>query len=155
MSAHPLLPDPACLTINGIHGRDGMIIFAVRAIASAVACPLCQHAADRIHSHYQRTLLDLPWQGNPVRIEVRVRKFFCDNPQCARRVFAEPLPAVAPRYARKTVRLLNALYELVYLAGGEAAARIARAFGLLVSPDALLNHVMRWSHLSRQFRAAF
>jgi len=34
--------------------------------------------------------------------------------------------------------LADALGELTYLTGGEAAARIARAFGLLVSADALL-----------------
>ena len=83
--------------------------------------------------------MDLPWQGNAVQIALSVRKFFCDNPDCKRRVFAERLPMVAQRYARKTRRLADALRELVYLAGGEAAARIARAFGLLVSPDALLD----------------
>ena len=86
-------------------------------------------------------MLDLPWQGNAVRVALTCRKFFCDNRECPRRVFAEPLPTVASRYSRKTGRLLDALRELVYLAGGEAAARIARAFGLLVSPDALLDHV--------------
>src|ERR687883_71099 len=58
-------------------------------------------------------------------------------------VFAERLPAVAERYARKTCRLGEALRELAYLAGGEAAARIARSFGLLVSPDALLESLHR------------
>jgi transposase len=83
--------------------------------------------------------LDLPWQGNAVRIALSVRKFFCDNRDCPCRVFAEPLPAVAARYARKTSRLAEALGELAYLAGGETAARIARALGLLISPDALLD----------------
>ncbi len=74
-----------------------------------------------------------------------MRKFFCDNRDCERRIFAESLPAVAARYARKTSRLAEALRELAYLAGGEAAARIARPFGLLVSPDALLLHLRRCS----------
>jgi transposase len=82
--------------------------------------------------------LDLPWQGNAVRIELTCRKFFCDNRDCQRRIFAEAIPTVAARYARKTERLADALRELVYLVGGEAAAKIARAFGLTVSPDALL-----------------
>jgi transposase len=72
-----------------------------------------------------------------------VRKFFCDNRACPRRIFAERLAAVAGRYARKTARLAEALRELAYLAGGEAASRSARAFGLLVSPDALLLHLRR------------
>ena len=61
--------------------------------------------------------------------------------ECARRIFTEPLPLVVKRYARKTVRLADALRELAFLAGGEAAARIAKAFGLLVSSDALLDNL--------------
>jgi transposase len=137
-AAHPLLPDLATLTLDSIRMDGGVILFAVRTTSARAACPLCAGAADRIHSRYQRTLLDLPWQGNTVRLELTCRKFFCDNPDCTRRVFAEPLSSVATRYSRKTCRLVDALHELTYLAGGEAAARIARAFGLPLSPDALL-----------------
>jgi transposase len=89
--------------------------------------------------------MDLPWQGQSVRIELTVRKLFCDNHDCSRRIFTEPLPAIAARYARKTCRLADALLELVLLIGGEAAARIAKTFGLLVSPDALLQATSRAS----------
>jgi transposase len=103
-----------------------------------VGCPLCGCRADRIHSRYHRQLSDLPWQGNAVQIEITARRFFCDNRDCPQRIFTEPIPKVAARYARKTVRLADALRELTFLVGGEAAARIAAAFGLTVSPDALL-----------------
>ena len=36
-----------------------------------------------------RTLQDLPWQGNAVRFLLTVPKFFCDNTDCPRKVFAE------------------------------------------------------------------
>ncbi len=68
-----------------------------------------------------------------------MRKLYCDKEDCKRRVFTERLPKIVARYARKTERLADALRELAFLAGGEAAARIARAFGLSVSPDALLD----------------
>ena len=68
-----------------------------------------------------------------------MRKLYCDQDECKRRVFTERLPKIVVRYARKTERLADALRELAFLAGGEAAARIARAFGLSVSPDALLD----------------
>src|SRR5688500_860843 len=143
LSAHPLLPDCARLTLEGIRVQDGVIVFAARTVAGAAACPFCGHLSGRVHSRYPRTLLDLPWQGNAVRVQLTARKFFGDNRDCGRRLFAERLPAVAARYARKASRLADALRELAYLAGGEAAARIARAFGLLVSPDALLKSLRR------------
>jgi transposase len=137
-STYPLLPDPAVLTLDSLAIQNGVIVFAARAVTAGATCPSCDHPSQRVHSRYARTLLDLPWQGNAVRIALSVRKFFCDNRECERRIFAERFPAVAARYARKTARLAEALRELAYLAGGEAAARIARAFGLVVSPDALL-----------------
>ena len=105
MAAHPLLPDPECLTLDCLAVCDGTVVFAVRTRRPTVCCPLCGGLSDRIHSHYRRTLLDLPWQGNPVRIEITVRRFFCDNRACVRRIFTEPIPKVAARYARKTARL--------------------------------------------------
>lgn len=143
MAAQPLLPDPNALTLDSLCIRDGVIIFTVHTTRQTVACSLCRCPSARIHSRYRRTLLDLPWQGHGVRMEVTSRKFFCDNRECARRIFTEPLPSLAGRYARKTQRLADALRELTFLVGGEAAARIACAFGLLVSPDALLNSLKK------------
>lgn len=143
MAAHPLLPDPACLTLDCLTVRDGAILFAARTAQSWACCPVCGCRADRVHSHYRRTLLDLPWQGNAVTIEITAHRFFCDNRDCNRRIFAEPIPTIAARYARKTERLTEALRELTLLVGGEAAARIAAAFGLPVSPDALLDALQK------------
>jgi len=137
-SARPLLPDAACLTLDGIRIQNGVIVIQARTLPRVDLCPCCGHGAERVHSRYCRTLLDLPWQGNAVQVVLCVRKLFCDNRGCPRRLFAERVPSVAQRYARKTARLADALGELNYLTGGEAAARIARAFGLLVSADALL-----------------
>lgn len=73
-----------------------------------------------------------------MRLHLNSRKFFCDNPDCKRRIFTEPVPELAARYARKTCRLAEALLCLVYQVGGQAGARVARLLGLQVSPDALL-----------------
>jgi transposase len=143
MSTQSLLPNPSCLRLESLRLEGGVIVFTARTVPGWAACPLCGHRSERVHSRYPRTLLDLPWQGNAVHIALTVRRFFCDNTMCERRVFAERLPAVAHRYARKTCRLADALRELAYLAGGEAAARIARTFGLLISPDALLESLQR------------
>ena len=62
-----------------------------------------------MHSHYQRTLADLPWHGKEVEIHWRSRRFFCDVASCPRRVFAERLPEVASAHARKSGRLSEAL----------------------------------------------
>ena len=92
-----LLPDPAALTLESITAQDGVVVFSVRTSAQQVACPECGQRAHRIHSHYERRLADLPWQGIPVRFHLTARKFFCDNTDCPRRIFAERVPSVAER----------------------------------------------------------
>lgn len=68
-------------------------------------CPACGCRSRRIHGRYTRTLADLPLGGVPVRLRVRVRKFFCDETSCERKIFAERLEGVAGVYARGTDRL--------------------------------------------------
>lgn len=136
--AHALLPDPDALTLETIALENDIIVFHVRTTAEAANCPQCGYPSQRIHSHYLRTLQDLPWQGNAVRFLLRVRRFFCDNKECERKIFAEVTDTMAKRYRRKTTRLDDLLLQLVWRVGAQAATHIARLIGLLLSPDALL-----------------
>jgi hypothetical protein len=43
-----------------------------------------------------------------VRLQLRVRKWFCRNRHCHRRIFTERLPTVAVPWARRTLRLAPA-----------------------------------------------
>jgi transposase len=111
---------------------------------------LCKRPSRRVHGYYARTLCDLPWcatpvRYTPVRLRVRVRKFFCDQPSCERTIFAERLDEVARVHARGTDRQREALEWIAFALGGEAGARLAHELGLLVSPDTLLNR-MRGAH---------
>ncbi len=72
-------------------------------------CPLCQKFNHRIHSRYERKLTDLPWANYSVTLELRVRKFFCINALCKRRIFTERLGGVSAPWARKTLRLTEKL----------------------------------------------
>lgn len=121
-------------------GRDLVTVHASTENPAA-ECPLCGRPSRRVHSRYERTLADLPWGGMPVRLRVRVRKFFCDEPSCERRIFAERLEEVAQPFARGTDRQREALEWIAFALGGEAGARLAQELGLLVSPDTLLNRI--------------
>jgi transposase len=101
-------------------------------------CPLCSTPAQRVHSHYGRSVADLPVAGYQVRLELQVRKFFCDKPSCPRWVFCERLPDVARPYERRSIRLSEALQHLALLASAEVGHRVASKFGIHTSPDSLL-----------------
>jgi len=94
-----------------------------------------------VHSHYTRTLTDLPWQGRAVTVQVRARRFRCGRAGYPRQVFAERLPEVAPSPARRTARLGGIQRHIGLALGGEPGARLAARLAMLVSGDTLLRLV--------------
>src|SRR5215211_5141180 len=135
------LPIPPSLHVETLLlGDDGLMILAA-ADDETARCPLCGWRADRVHSRSVRTVADLPWATLTVRLRVRVRRFFCANDACLRKIFAERLPGVAQDSAQRTIRQRNSLTAIALTLGGEAGARLATKLGMPVSPDTLLRYV--------------
>jgi transposase len=136
------LPVSLGIAITAIDGRESdHIRVALASEREGVPCPTCDTMARRVHSRYQRTLADLPWQGLAVTLVLETRRFFCEDGGCVRRIFAEPFPGLAPARSRRSARL-TALFSAVGLAlGGEPGARLVAELGLTTSPDTLLGLV--------------
>ncbi len=147
MKGTPLLVDPKALSLESITSSETQVILVVKAIQSIVLCPRCYQASSRVHSHYQRTVADLPWQGVTVQLQLLSRKFFCTNKTCTRRIFCERLPRIVAAYGRQTVRLDDTLRLIGMMLGGQAGAKLASGLGLSISPDTLLRRIHQ-SHLS-------
>ena len=88
-----------------LEADEQFILAVVATTASEALCPLCQCRSESIHSRYVRCVADLPWAGWAVRLELHVRRFFCQNKECIRQIFTERLPSVVAPYARRTLRL--------------------------------------------------
>ena len=110
---------------------------------TSAPCPLCATPAQRIHSDYERTLADLPWAQYRVRLQLRVRKWFCRNRPCRRRIFTERLPTIAAPWARRTLRLAQRLVALGVALGGKAGVRLGHAWDVRVSRHTLLRLLRR------------
>jgi transposase len=102
---------------------------------------VCGKITRRVHSRYSRTLSDLPWHGNAVRIQLEARRFFCDTASCSRRIFAERLPETTKHYARRTLRLSAAIDAVALALGGEAGARLAGRLAMRISPGTMLRRL--------------
>lgn len=61
-----------------------------------------------MHSRYARRLSDTAVAGQETMICPRVRQFFCGNPGCARKTFAEQVPVPTGRYGRRSSGLTGA-----------------------------------------------
>jgi len=88
-----IIPKDVPLGITVIVGDAPPIVLRAEMTAPTAVCPQCRHPSARIHSHYPRTLQDLPWQALPVQWLLGCRRFWCDHPACPWTVFGERLPA--------------------------------------------------------------
>ena len=143
----PFLPDTTLLRLDSWHRDENasLMTLYVTSTQPAVCCPVCSVLAERIHSHYTRALADLPWATYRVRLPLRVRKWFCPNPACVRRIFTERIPTVAAPWARRTRRLVQRLVALGLALGGRAGVRLSHAWDGAVSRHALLRGLRRHS----------
>ena len=56
----------------------------------SAVCPACGPVSRRVHSRYERRLLDTAAGGREVMISLSVRRFFCLGPGCTKVTFDVP-----------------------------------------------------------------
>src|SRR5262245_7766668 len=136
-----LLPPHAPLHIETMAMTERGMTLAVAVTTSQALCPTCTQPSTHIHSDYRRTLADLPWAATPVQLHLRVRRFWCETPHCARQTFTERVPQVAPCSARATARLRARQTSTGLALGGAAGARDLARQGVPGSRNTLLRRV--------------
>jgi transposase len=137
-----VLPRTCAVGLSGATVEQASVRLHLTATAPTAPCPDCAVSSSSIHSRYQRHLTDLPWGTRAVHLQLTVRKFRCQNPTCARRMFTERLPDLVAAYGRRTYRLAAALRAIGLALGGNAGARLAARLRLSTSPSTLL-HLVR------------
>jgi transposase len=138
-----LLPDRSHIRLKtwNLDPAHSAITLTLQACRITARCPLCGKRSKHVHSRYERTLADLPWGAYTVTIRLRVRRLFCRNSLCERRIFTERLPEIALPWARRTRRLDARLAALGLALGGSAGVRLGAKLGLAASRNTLLRRV--------------
>jgi transposase len=148
MSLQSLFPHLRGFRLLAFSREPDRLILRCERITRSAPCPLCGKAARRIHSRYQRTVTDVPVQRTAVLLVLQVRKFYCDQPTCPRRIFTERLPKVTAPRGRFTFALQRWLARLGQEHGGASGARSANLLGLRVSGRVILRllHALPLAH---------
>ncbi len=136
-----LFPHLSGLHIQQIHASDGQLTLTLSARRHTASCPHCHRRSRRIHGSYWRHPRDVPINGFHVTLQLHVRRFFCVNPRCPRRTFAERFPALIAPYARRTRKLDDWLAHVAFALGGEAGARLLHHLGVNICGDTLLARI--------------
>jgi len=144
MKHRTLLPDAGEVVLDQLMVEGNCrLVMVLRAAGEVGCCPVCRKESRHIHSRYKRRLKDLPWEGIPVQIELRVRRFFCRTENCGQQIFTERFPNTVQRYARRTCRLSASLEQITQALGGSAGSRLAQQLGILTSGSTLLRQLRR------------
>ncbi|WP_406360424.1 ISL3 family transposase [Streptomyces sp. NBC_01544] len=101
-----------------VDGGDAVVVTA-RTRDVAVPCPACRTPTAKVHGYHRRTVTDVPVDGRPIVVHLRVRRLVC--------------PALGCRRQTQVARELC----------GRAAARLAGLMAVPVSRSTALRHLRR------------
>ena len=141
MEGSPFLPLPEGMVIDQIQMTEAQLTVTVISTQPSAPCPGCGCPSEHVHSHYRRTVNDVPCGGRNVVLRLNVRKFFCRTATCPRKVFAERLPELVQPWARVSNRLLEELKALGLAASAEVNERLAPRLGMKVKAPTLLRYL--------------
>ncbi|HEX7735688.1 MAG TPA: ISL3 family transposase [Ktedonobacteraceae bacterium] len=133
---------PQGMQIEQIQITEAGLFITVVATHPTSCCPLCSSLSSTIHSTYNRMLQDVPCGGRQVQLAVTVRKFFCRNSLCSRKIFTERLPQFVKPWARMTIRLVLALQAIGLATSGNAGTRLAERLSIQTSRQTMLRRIM-------------
>ncbi len=142
MDVQPALALPNGLDMIGIEMIDTVLTITAVSTQMCPCCPLCGIPASRVHSRYTRRLTDLPCGGQQVRLQVEVRKCFCEMSTCVRKIFIERLTPFVEPWARVTQRLYQIVQVLGLATGGRLGVRVTDRLGIQTTRHTILRRIM-------------
>ena len=138
MSSSPLFPLPDGLEITAVSETPEEVLVHVSSYRASSPCPRCSMPSSAIHSSYRRHPKDLPCAGRPIRLVFSVRKFFCRNPDCSRKVFTERLADFIETSSRLTKRLRTAVQDIDFATGGKGGEQLGGKLAMPISETTVL-----------------
>ncbi|MER2197520.1 transposase family protein [Methylobacterium brachiatum] len=118
---------PECRIKRVIEQNPDRLVISMRRRGASGRCPDCGDTSQSVHSRYHRHPADLPLSASRTVLRIEVRRFYCLNPSCHRRTFAEsPSELHSPR-ARCTRRLAEAQGRIGIACGGRGRRSFADA----------------------------
>ncbi len=95
------LPQLHGLHLDSIAVTGDRIALTVTTVRRTARCPLCQSRSRRMQSRYTRTLMDLPWSGHSVFLQIRCKRRFANGQSAGIKVVrVRRLPQLVPVLAR-------------------------------------------------------
>lgn len=138
-----LLPQLSLVEVTSVAVVEGTLVVTAATRAGPASCTGCGRSSTWVHSGYERHVFDEAVAGRPMRIDLTVRRLYCENPDCPKATFAEQVPGLTRRYQRRTPALEKVVDAVALALAGSAGARLLAVFHQVLSWMTLLNALMR------------
>lgn len=119
-----LLPQLAAVNVESVVVQDGVLGVTAATRDGPAACTGCGQASQWLHSTYLRHAADEAVGGRSLRIDLQVRRLYCQNPARPKATFAEQVAGLTRRYQRRTPALQRVVYAVAAALAGSAGARL-------------------------------
>jgi transposase len=139
------LYERAEISIDSISQSESTIDMYAKTNLNYGLCPYCGEKSFKVHSKYNRVITDLPILGKQVILHIQTRKFFCKNPMCGKKTFAEQPGNEVFRYRRRTRRCEIMVVGHGLLCSSNKAKRLIRTVGIPLSNTTILRDIHRMS----------
>jgi transposase len=133
-----LLPHLGGVAVDSIECTPPGVVIRARCWPPEAACPACATRSSRVHGSYLRQVHDLPAGGQPVLIQLAMRRFVGTNPACKTVTFTGQADGLTARYQRRSLPLAQLLTQIALELAGRAGVRLAAAAGIGVHRSTLL-----------------
>jgi hypothetical protein len=131
------------LVIEDVADQDDVIMVRAQTAGGPARCPRCGAETSQVHGYCGRTVADVPADGRPVVVRVRVRRMRCPAPDCPVQTFREQVPGVLDRYQRRTTRLAGQAGAVARRLAGRAGSALLTSLGVPLSRHTALRVLLR------------
>lgn len=108
-------------------------------------CPTCGEITNRYTNYYTRVIQDLPIINKQLFLNLKLKRYICENPGCDKKYFTEGIEDLAKKVSRRTNRLDSLLTRISLINSAEEGARICKSQMIDVSGDTLLRLSKKWN----------
>ncbi|MFD3761987.1 transposase family protein, partial [Streptomyces sp. NPDC058622] len=133
----------SALVVEDVADGGDAVVVTAHTRDVPVSCPVCRTPTAKVHGYHRRTVRDVPVDGRPVVVYLRIRRLVCPVLGCRRQTFREQIPGLLKRHQRRTVRLAGQISQVARELCGRAAARLAGLLAVPVSRITALRHLRR------------
>lgn len=140
-------------TVEDINYNENRVLIILKAKDLHAKCTCCGHATSKVHSRYDRKVLDLPMLDKYTSLKIKARRFFCTNDSCERKIFSEEFNGFLLKYRRLTERLTDYLINFGLSQPANQVQRLLKNY-IPVSSSSLLRITKNYN-ISVKYDAEF